>query len=109
MNYDDAGSEQDDLEVAKANKYLKEFLLPAFLKNLEDLNEIPIDSISLTQVPLQIIQYFHSEGINMRYLGWVASNTNYADIKNICQNEMIARACKKILRQHMSEFILNQK
>ena len=42
----------------------------------------------------------------MRYLGWIASNTTLPHIKEICQIEMIARVCKKILRYHLSEMIL---
>lgn len=43
----------------------------------------------------------------MRYLGWIASNTTLPHVKEICQIEMISRACKKIIRYHISEMILN--
>lgn len=45
--------------------------------------------------------------MNLRYLGWIASNTTLPHIKEICQIEMIARACKKILRFYLAELILN--
>ena len=43
----------------------------------------------------------------MRYLGWIASNTTLPHIKEICQIEMIARSCKKMLRFHLAEMIMN--
>ena len=54
-----------------------------------------------------IFKIFHTHGINLRYLGWIASNTTLPHIKEICQIEMIARVCKKILRYHLSEMLLN--
>ncbi len=45
----------------------------------------------------------------MRYLGWVAKNSNYPHVSNICKIELAARACKKILRHHMSDYLLNLK
>ena len=45
--------------------------------------------------------------MNMRYLGWIASNTTLPHIKEICQIEMIARSCKKMIRYHLSEMIMN--
>ena len=43
----------------------------------------------------------------MRYLGWIASNTTMPHIKEICQVEMIARSCKKMLRFYLAELIMN--
>ena len=53
------------------------------------------------------IKIFHSYGINMRYLCWIASNTTMPHIKEICQVEMIARSCKKMLRFYLAEMIMN--
>lgn len=45
--------------------------------------------------------------MNLRYLGLVAQNTKLAYIRDICAVEMVARACKKILRYNFVEQIKN--
>jgi hypothetical protein len=58
---------------------------------LDSLIIMPIDSESLEMT-------FHSQGVNMRYLGLVASLSVVPHVKDICITEMIARACKNILK-----------
>ena len=52
---------------------------------------MPIDSESLELT-------FHSQGVNMRYLGLVTSQSIVPHVRDICVNEMLARASKNILR-----------
>jgi hypothetical protein len=58
---------------------------------LDSLIIMPIDSESLELT-------FHSQGVNMRYLGLVASLSVVPHVKDICITEMIARASKNILK-----------
>lgn len=47
-------------------------------------------------------------GVNMRYLGMIAKQTDLQHIRDLCMTEMIARATKKILRANLAEFILKK-
>ena len=53
---------ENDIELLKASRYLRENWIPAFVKQLDDLETRPIDSHTLS------IE-MHRNGVNMRYLG----------------------------------------
>jgi hypothetical protein len=53
---------ENDLELFKASKYLRENWIPAFVKQLDEMETRPIDSHTLTVE-------CHRNGVNMRYLG----------------------------------------
>lgn len=59
---------------------------------------MPIDSESLEHT-------FHSQGVNMRYLGLVTSLSIVPHVRDICITEMIARSCKTILNKQMAAII----
>lgn len=67
---------------------------------------IPIDGDQLTKV-------FHLRGINMRYLGRVASlmhqteATSLMYMKELCEQEMVARSCKRVLRELLAPISLS--
>ena len=49
----------------------------------------------------------HKNGINIRYLGKIASlcSNNYS--KLFCEMQMIGRSCKKILNHFLADFVKN--
>lgn len=92
-------SENDDLEVAEAGRYLKGPKIQEFLELLDSLSIMPIDSKSMTQA-------MHSHGINLRYLGIIAENTTLPHIRDIATVEIVARTAKHLLFQQIAELIL---
>ena len=53
---------ENDIELLKAGRYLRENWIPAFVKQLDELETRPIDSPTLTVE-------MHRNGVNVRYLG----------------------------------------
>ncbi len=78
-------------DVVEAKRKLLNNVIPRVVEQLDSLNVIPIDSATLTQV-------FHSEGLNMRYLGAVAEISILSQVKDICITEMLARTLKNVLQ-----------
>lgn len=54
--------DQNDYEITRASRYLRETWIPAFVRRLDELEIRPIDSRHLS---LEM----HRAGVNMRYLG----------------------------------------
>jgi len=82
--------DQKDIGILnEAARYLRKTTLPALVDLLDNLIIIPIDSASL-------VQAFHLQGVNMRYLGAVAQLSELPHIKDICITEMIARTLKRM-------------
>jgi hypothetical protein len=63
---------------------------------------MPIDSESLSNA-------LHSFGINMRYLSHINIMSQMPHVKEICLTEMLARTCKNIMNEKVSELILENK
>jgi len=61
------------------------------VNQLDSLTIMPIDSKSLEQA-------FHSQGVNMRYLGMVTQLSVLPNVKDLCITEMLARTAKNILK-----------
>jgi len=51
-----------EADLAEAGNYLREAIIPQFVKQLDDLQIIPMDSAEFTDT-------LHENGINVRYLG----------------------------------------
>ncbi|OQS06839.1 eukaryotic translation initiation factor 3 subunit [Thraustotheca clavata] len=102
MNYPactDAAVATEDETVAKdAANYLQTMVIPAFVADLRRGAMYPVDGTALTDM-------FHACGINMRYLGKVASLlASYEPhvskyIAEVFEIEMIARSLKHIVAQ----------
>jgi hypothetical protein len=84
--------------VAKASQNLRYETLQQFVKKLDRLDILLIDSKN-------IIEAVHTNGINMRYLGKIAKLTELPYIKELMQIEVISRCIKKIFRQQQTEYI----
>lgn len=76
-------------------------MIPNLVNLLDSLIIMPIDSESLELT-------FHSQGVNMRYLGVVASLSMVPHVKDICITEMLARSCKNILNRQIAALITDQ-
>ncbi|KAI9209914.1 clustered mitochondria-domain-containing protein [Polychytrium aggregatum] len=93
-----ASSEQEEV-VREASRFLNGIALPNLVIQLVNYSlNIPIDGEGLTR-------FFHRRGVNMRYLGKIAKlfddlkESPVAYLKDLCIQEMIARAAKHILRK----------
>ncbi|CAH2449199.1 eIF3 component of unknown function [Komagataella phaffii CBS 7435] len=73
--------EEDESRVREVSKFVTEILIPEFLDNIADSNIItPIDGAHLSTL-------LHTQGINIRYLGVIASMI--VDRLNKYENELI--------------------
>mmetsp|Transcript_7050 Transcript_7050/g.17843 ORF Transcript_7050/g.17843 Transcript_7050/m.17843 type:complete len:699 (+) Transcript_7050:175-2271(+) len=110
----DPDSRQHNLEVDAATKHLTDIVIPRFTKSLiphvRDAIESGLENFSLSQ-------YFHSSGVNLRYLGLViaemraltsSSTSELSDVQTVLMIEAIARVAKYflrlLLREKMSKF-----
>jgi hypothetical protein len=90
----------EDVVVAEAARVLRTQRIPELVEMLDSLSIMPIDSKSMTEA-------MHAHGVNVRYLGLVAQQTALPHIKDICVVEIIARAAKKMLNQHLAEVMFD--
>ncbi|KAM3459823.1 hypothetical protein MY5147_001429 [Beauveria neobassiana] len=85
--------EADEKEVRAACTYLREQVIPGLLRELSDSDvSFPMDGQSLSRL-------LHKRGINIRYLGQMASLATDGRLKclrEICIQDMVSRAIKHI-------------
>jgi len=86
-----------DLCYAKQDLMTKTIM--KLVEELDSLNIVPVDSITLTEA-------FHKSGVNMRYLGLVAEQSILTHVKECCVVEMLARTLKNILNEVLADKIL---
>lgn len=97
-SYDKTGSKKSEhyeIEIGAAHTALVDRMMPALINELERLKVFPINSTNLES-------HFHRNGINLRYLGEVASKISIPYIKELCICSMISRSCKKIFFKEMT-------
>ncbi|KAL2271557.1 hypothetical protein VTJ83DRAFT_928 [Remersonia thermophila] len=89
---------KDEQEVREVCSFLRETVIPSLLKDLQDSDvSFPMDGRSLTSL-------LHRRGINMRYLGKLASladGQRVACFREVCVREMISRGFKHVARQYL--------
>ncbi|UKZ52284.1 hypothetical protein TrVGV298_006059 [Trichoderma virens] len=85
--------EADEQEVRAAGEYLRDRVIPEFLRELVDSDiSFPMDGQSLGRI-------LHKRGINIRYLGKIttlAVNDRLRCLREICIQDMVARAFKHV-------------
>jgi len=81
----------DNSEIMEAKEHLLKVVVGKVIEQLDSLNVMPIDSTSLTRL-------FHTNGLNMRYLGLVAEHCTLSHVKDLCVIEMLARTIKNIIQ-----------
>ncbi|KAM0471638.1 hypothetical protein ACHAPX_009295 [Trichoderma viride] len=85
--------EADEQEVRAAGEYLRDRVIPEFLRELTDSDiSFPMDGQSLGRI-------LHKRGINIRYLGKITSlavNDRLRCLREICIQDMVSRAFKHV-------------
>ncbi|KAK4157107.1 clustered mitochondria-domain-containing protein [Chaetomidium leptoderma] len=88
----------DEQEVRDACTYLRDTVIPALIRDLNESDiSFPMDGRSLTSL-------LHRRGINLRYLGKLASlseNTRLECFREVCVREMIARSFKHVAAKYL--------
>lgn len=88
----------DEKDVRAACEYLESKVIPNLLQELTDSEiSFPMDGPSLGRL-------FHKRGINMRYLGKVASlatDSRLSCLKELCLQDMIVRSFKHIAASYL--------
>ncbi|KAL4467078.1 hypothetical protein ABPG72_019288 [Tetrahymena utriculariae] len=97
----EGNEEIDELELSNASQYLRNEQVLKLVQQFENLDILPLDSLSLTQA-------FHENGINMRYLGEVYNQSTLLHLKEICQVDIVARICKKIIRNKIFDSVIQK-
>lgn len=80
-------------KVKKLADYLKETAVTNLIKSLQKNDGVPTDSASLSE-------FFHQNGVNMRYLGHVAElldQKKLTQLKAILERETVVRCLKHII------------
>lgn len=89
----------EEEKVTKLAKFLKEEAIQSLIKNLNRNEGVPTDSASLRD-------FFHQNGINIRYLGHVADQIkekNLSQMQYMIEREVIIRCVKHILNQYIRD------
>ena len=84
-----------------ATSFLRTHKIPQLVELLDNLIIIPLDSATLEES-------FHILGVNMRYLGDIASLSKFRHVKDLCITDMFARTLKRLFNSQLSNQILNQ-
>ncbi|KAL2181549.1 clustered mitochondria-domain-containing protein [Thermothelomyces heterothallicus CBS 202.75] len=89
---------KDEQEVRDACAYLRDSVIPALIRDLNESDiSFPMDGRSLTSL-------LHRRGINLRYLGKLASlsdSTRLECFREVCVREMIARSFKHVAAKYL--------
>lgn len=91
--------DSDNRAAIKASQYLQSRQLDLLAADLDSLESFVTDSKSLQQA-------FHTHGVSMRYMGQVAGKSKLTHIKQMISIDCLARSCKVLLFQLLSEFTL---
>jgi len=87
--------EDEDGALAKATNHLLKTTIPHFSQELEGICTV------MNWKDLCVTRLLHSRGINLRYMGAVASLLNDGDAKLLLIIEMVARTIKRNLRMRV--------
>ncbi|KAJ3256834.1 Intracellular distribution of mitochondria [Boothiomyces macroporosus] len=94
--------EKDEKLVKEASGFISVMISQLILELVQYGVSIPVDTVSLTTM-------LHRKGINMRYLGKITGLFEQIQDKSVgyftalLKEEMIARACKRILRKTIAD------
>lgn len=94
---------KDEQDVREACTYLRDVVIPLLLRELGESDiSFPMDGRSLTAL-------LHRRGINLRYLGKLASlsdNTRLECFREVCVREIIARSFKHVAAKYLKNLPL---
>lgn len=89
----------EEQKVKDLAAYLKEHAIENLIKNFQKQDGTPCDSASMSE-------FFHQNGVNMRYLGMVAdiiNDKNLVHMKYMLEREVIVRCVKHLLNKYIRE------
>jgi hypothetical protein len=92
------GDPEDYYNLADASKNLNSVVVDVIVKKLFDVEEIPIDSSSISQI-------MHSCSANIALIGLVMKKITFPHIKEILIIEMIARTAKRVFLTSVAELV----
>ena len=90
---------EEDKVMALAT-YLKETAIKNLIDNLQKTENIPTNSVTLSE-------FFHQNGVNIRYLGHIAEQVkekNMAQSKFLLEREVFIRCMKHIVNMYVRDF-----
>ena len=94
---------KQEAAVREASQFLQDSIRSLVPELSSSFSSIPLDGEGLTKL-------LHDRGINMRYLGSVANEVEGSKalkiVRVLCVQEIVARACKHILRDLLSDLPL---
>lgn len=98
MSEEEIKFEED--KVRKLATFLKDQAITQLIKGLQRNEGVPTDSGSLSD-------FFHQNGVNMRYLGYIADQikdkNNHNQMKYMLEREVVIRSFKHILNKYIRE------
>jgi protein TIF31 len=90
---------KDEVLVKDLAQFLKDQAIQKLVRDLQAVEGVPTDSESLEQA-------FHAHGVNMRYLGTVASvvaGQELHHIKTLLEREVVVRSVKHLVNHELRE------
>lgn len=91
---------QDVKDLLELSLHLKNVVIPKIVRQLDDLKQVVLSN-------QQLVELFHSNGVNMRYLGLALGISAQSQVKVLLVVAMIARTAKQIFLQQISEKVLS--
>ena len=98
MSEEEIKAEEDKVKALAT--YLKETAIQNLITNLQKTENIPTNSVTLSE-------FFHQNGVNIRYLGHIAEQVkekNMAQTKYLLEREVFVRCMKHIVNMYIRDF-----
>ncbi|KAL4500447.1 hypothetical protein ABPG72_003398 [Tetrahymena utriculariae] len=84
-------------EVEQYSIYLSTTKLFKLLKQFDNLDIIPYDSHTIKEA-------LHSNGLNIKYISYIAEHSNTPYVKLLFEQEMVARTVKRMIKSYLTQF-----
>ncbi|EAS04269.3 translation initiation factor eIF3 subunit (macronuclear) [Tetrahymena thermophila SB210] len=91
---------QDQLDIEEVEQYslyLSTTKLFKLIKQFDSLDIIPYDSHTIKEA-------LHSNGLNIKYISYIAEHSNTPYVKLLFEQEMVARTVKRMIRCYLTQF-----
>ena len=93
-------TQEDEALIRETGKFLKEEAVSILISDMQHSEGVPNDSESLEA-------FFHSHGVNMRYLGHVLAKLNelehYKHLKLLVEKEILYRSAKHVYNKYIKD------
>eukprot|EP00003_Mantamonas_plastica_P013205 TRINITY_DN2315_c0_g3_i9.p1 TRINITY_DN2315_c0_g3~~TRINITY_DN2315_c0_g3_i9.p1 ORF type:complete len:1569 (-),score=562.70 TRINITY_DN2315_c0_g3_i9:271-4977(-) len=88
-----------NLESFKASKQLEQSVITEYVSSLEEYDVVDLWTMNVSEE-------LHSNGINVRYLGYMYGLTAHPDLASVLLSEVAMRAAKKLLNMQLQHLNL---